>query len=132
MIPSIQAVLRQVPLFDALTAEELEAVTSRFNLLDLKTGEILFLEDDPGETLFIVAQGEIENIKSLDAPVERIIAVRGPSEYFGEMSLFSLEHRRTASARASTNTNLLTLTKSDFDALLQRHPQLAYEMVRVL
>ncbi len=132
MIIAKESVLRQVPLFDVLTTDELAAVTSRFKTVELASGEILFLENDPGDTLFIVARGQIEIIKSLNAPGERILAVRGETEYLGEMSLVSLDHRRTASARAASDATLLELTKEDFDALLQRHPQLAYEMVRVL
>jgi serine phosphatase RsbU (regulator of sigma subunit) len=132
LIASTQSVLRQVPLFDVLTTDELAVVTARCKAVELASGAILFLEDDPGESLFIVARGQIELIKSLNAPGERILAVRGETEYLGEISLVSLEHRRTASARAATDATLLELTKADFDALLELHPQMAFEMVRVL
>lgn len=132
MITAKESELRQVPLFEVLTNEELAAIKPRFSSLNLSPAEILFREDEPGDTLYIVVQGLVEIIKSLDAAGERILAVRGESEYFGEMSLFTLEHRRTASARALTEVSLMALTRADFDSILQRHPQLAYEMMRVL
>lgn len=132
MITANESALRQVPLFEILTNDELAAVKPRFSSLTLNQGEILFREDEPGDTLYIVVQGQIEIIKSLGALGERVLSVRGELEYFGEISLFSLDHRRIASARALTDVTLLALTKTDFDSILQRHPQLAYEMVRVL
>jgi len=128
----MQAVLQQVPLFSILNTDELAAVSARLNPVTLSPGELLFREDEPGNTLYIVAQGSMEMIKSLDQPGERVLAVRGAAEFFGEMSLFNLEHKRTASARSQGETRLLALTKPDFDALLARNPALAYEMVRVL
>jgi serine phosphatase RsbU (regulator of sigma subunit) len=132
MILSIQDVLRKVPLFAPLSSHELGALISSFTRIEVKTGEILFYEGEPGDTFFVVEQGKIEIIKSIGAPGERKVAERGVSEFFGEMSLFNMEHQRTASVRATVDTVLLTLNKSDFNKLLHRHPQLAYEMVRVL
>ncbi len=132
MILSIQDVLRKVPLFTPLSSHELGALISSFTRLAIKAGEILFYEGEPGDAFFVVEQGKIEIIKSIDAPGERKVAERGVSEFFGEMSLFNMEHQRTASVRAASDSVLLSLNKTDFDTLLHRHPQLAYEMVRVL
>lgn len=126
------AILQQVPLFEPLNPEALAGIVERFGSVELEAGDILFREGDPGGTLFIVAVGQIEVIKSFGAPGERLVGLLGPSEYFGEMSLFNLEQRRTASARAVVKTHLLSLAKPDFDVILQAHPSLAYDMVRVL
>ena len=83
MITAKESELRQVPLFEVLTNEELAAIKPRFSSLNLSPAEILFREDEPGDTLYIVVQGLVEIIKSLDAAGERILAVRGESVHAG-------------------------------------------------
>jgi sigma-B regulation protein RsbU (phosphoserine phosphatase) len=65
-------------------------------------------------------------------PDEWLLSVRGPGEYIGEMSLLNLDGLRTATVRTATAAELLEMTRDDFDALLNRWPKLAYDMVRVL
>jgi sigma-B regulation protein RsbU (phosphoserine phosphatase) len=48
------------------------------------------------------------------------------------MSLFSRDRHHTASVRARTAVQVLEMTRDDFEALLNRQPSLAYEMVRIL
>ena len=129
---SIQNVIHHVPLFTSFSPEELEDLTSQFKIANFSEGEIIFNEDDPGTALYIVAEGMIEIIKSMGLPGERLLAERRHPEYFGEMSFFNFEDKRTATARAGSNSILITLTKDDFNNLLSRYPQLAFEMVRVL
>jgi serine phosphatase RsbU (regulator of sigma subunit) len=50
----------------------------------------------------------------------------------GELSLFSPGGQHTASVRAYTRLQVLEMTRTDFDALLHRHPSLAYAMVQTL
>lgn len=94
--------------FRGLTNDELAAVKPRCSSLTLSPAEILFREDEQRDTFYIVVQGQIEIIKSLGAPGERVLAIRGDPEYFGEMSLFSVDHLRTTSARGLTVVNLLS------------------------
>ena len=77
-------------------------------------------------------EGLIEIVKALGTSDERLLGVREPGTFIGEMSLFNPEHRRTASVRARTALKLLEMTRMEFDALLARQPTLAHEMVRVL
>ena len=121
-----------MPLFDSFSPLELEGLVSQFKISNFTQGEIIFYENDPGNTFYIVVEGMIEIIKSLDLPGERVVAERKCPEYFGEISLFNFEYKRTATARAGLSTVLLALNKEDFNSLLLSYPQLAYEMVRVL
>jgi serine phosphatase RsbU (regulator of sigma subunit) len=48
------------------------------------------------------------------------------------MSLFSEDQKRTATARAHSPLRMLEMTQSEFDDLLRRVPNLAYQMMRLL
>jgi serine phosphatase RsbU (regulator of sigma subunit) len=124
--------ISRVPLFESLPPEELNLLVQALRPARFAPGNVLFREGEYGDRFYIVVAGEIEIIKALDTPAARLVGVRGPGEYIGEMSLLSRDGRRTASARARSPAELLEMTRADFDALLARHPNLAYAMVRVL
>ncbi len=127
-----EALIRQVPLFSTLPDRELEYLSETLRPCDVPPQTLLFEEGEHGDRFYIVRAGEIEIIKALGTPDERLVGVRGAGEYVGEMSLFNRDGLRTASARTRTAMQGLVMTRADFDALLNRQPTLAYEMVRVL
>jgi phosphoserine phosphatase RsbU/P len=122
--------LRQIPLFTSLPDAELQHLLDVLHPLELPVGSTLFKEDDPGEHFYLVLDGVIDILKSIDTHDERLIAQRKAGEYLGEMSLLNPDGLRTATARATANAQLLVLTRQDFNDLLNRRPSLAYDMVR--
>ena len=97
----VEAILAQVPLFQALPPEELRYLAGHLRAVELPSGKLLFGEGERGEHFYVVVQGLIEIVKALETAEERVLAQRGPGEFIGEMSLFDLEGLRTASVRAA-------------------------------
>jgi serine phosphatase RsbU (regulator of sigma subunit) len=93
---------------------------------------ILFREGDYGDRCYILLAGEIEIFRALGTPDEHLLAVMSPGELVGEIALLNPDRLRTASARTRSPAQLLELTRTDFEALLERQPTLAFEMVRML
>ena len=124
--------IEQVPLFQSLPGREIHFLAQTMRPLELEPGVILCREGDHGDTFFVILSGEVEIIKSLGMKSEQVLGVRGPSDFFGEMSLLIPDGLRTASVRTRTPVKLMVLNRMDFDDLLQRRPLLSYEMVRVL
>src|SRR5215211_4859733 len=126
----IETYIGQVPLFAALPHSELELLAETLRQSAIPRDTILFHEGDYGDRFYIVLEGQIEIVKALGTPEERLLGMRGPGEFIGEMSLFQRDGLRTASVRTRLATRLLEMSRGDFDALLHRQPSLAYEMVR--
>jgi sigma-B regulation protein RsbU (phosphoserine phosphatase) len=124
--------LARVPLFTGLPPAALAQLAAVLSLRQASDGQILFRENEHGEHFYVVVEGQIDVIKALGTPAERLLASRGPGEFVGEMSLFNPDGLRTATVRARGPARLLEMTRADFDGLLQRYPTLAYAMVRVL
>jgi CRP/FNR family transcriptional regulator len=97
--PTTEALLSQVPLFISLPPDEIGYLARTLQPLEAPPGTLLFREAERGDRFYIVLDGQIEIIKALGTPDERLIGVRGPGEYVGEMSLFTRDGLRTASAR---------------------------------
>ena len=131
-MPSVDTILLGNPFFQSLTPPEVEFVLARLRPVELSAGQVLFEEDTPGDSMFIILEGQLEVVTSLGTPDERVAAHRGPGEYVGEMSLLALNRLRNASTRAGEPTRLVELGRTDFEAVLERCPRLAFDMVRVL
>jgi len=124
--------LGRIPLFSDLPPEELDRLMSALDVVNLKSGDILFREGDLGEHLYVMVRGELEINMASNTDNELILNVLKEGEYLGEMSLIMPGGRRSAGARARGDVVLLSMSRSQFQDLLQRHPELANAMVQVL
>jgi sigma-B regulation protein RsbU (phosphoserine phosphatase) len=127
-----ERILARVPLFASLSPAELHDLAARLRLVEEPSEAVLFREGDPGNNFYIVLDGQIDVIKALGTPDERLVGICEPGDFYGEASLFSRNGQRTASVRTHGPTRLMELTRADLDALLHRQPLLAYEMIQVL
>jgi sigma-B regulation protein RsbU (phosphoserine phosphatase) len=124
--------LDNIPLFAALPKEEIRNFEKVLHPLEVASDTLLMREGEQGERFFIILEGELEIIKAYQTENERLLGIRGPGEYIGEMSLLDQDELRTASVRTRTNSKLLEMNRDDFDEMLQRRPTLAVLMLREL
>jgi CRP-like cAMP-binding protein len=122
------ALLARCDLLRHLPPEEMEPLIDRVRTRMVKAGEIIFREGDPGDALYIVAQGSVQVIASSDKPI--VLAELDSGAAFGEMALLS-GGSRTATVRAQKDSELLAIDKADFDHLVADDPLLA-ERIRKL
>ena len=100
--------------------------------IDCQAGDLLFYEGDPGDRMYIVLSGEVEVIKALGTGQERQLGAFGAGAMLGEMSLLEPDANRSASARTTTSAQVLEMTRSDFEKLVNRYPPIMFEILRVL
>jgi DNA-binding SARP family transcriptional activator/CRP-like cAMP-binding protein len=124
--------LGQIPIFASLPSNGIKFLTKALLQHDLPPDTILVREGDPGDHFFIVMEGRLEIIKGLDTDEGRLLYVRGPGDFIGEMSFLIPSGLRTASVRTLTHVKLLEMTREIFNRLLQRWPEVAVEMARSL
>lgn len=114
--PVTVAALRDIGLFGALSDDVLEHLTKTLKTLRTGAGEQIFKEGDSGREMFVVLDGEIEVFKKSRRGRDMRVAILGPSDCFGEMSIIDMQHR-SASVRALAPSRLLRVTSEDMDAL---------------
>ncbi len=122
--------LQQIPLFASLPANELEIITSLAHIRRYPPGTVLFCEGDPSSTFLIILEGSLEVIKDFNSDTEQRLAVLGAGAYLGEMSLFLGQQTRSASARTIEETALAEFTRLEFEALLKRQPEMAFQLMQ--
>ena len=119
--------LSQCNLLRHLRPEDIEPLLDRVQERDVAAGQIVFRAGDPGDALYIVADGSVEVI---DENAHRTLAQLDRGQAFGEMALLS-GGKRTATIRSKNDSRLLAIGKDDFDQLLADDPFLD-EQVRKL
>lgn len=110
-------VLGRVPLFQGLPRADLERIADLVNPREVNAGEFLFREGDPGDKFYIVFDGAVEILKERPLGDHERLAVKRSGEAFGEMSLLN-DAPRSASVRAVEATQLLSVSKIEFEELL--------------
>ena len=122
--------LKQVPLFNTLTLEQLASVDRMMVTRHYAKGEPLFRRGDVGGELYVVVEGEIR-IHLDHAGREVTLARHGVGGVVGEMSVFD-EEPRSASAQAVTDTTVRVLRRDRLQAIVHEHPEVLLEFIRNL
>jgi len=104
-----EAQLARVPFFDGLTREALAMFAGVTSEESHATGTKLFQYGDPGDKLFIILEGKVRISREVAGMGEEALAVLGPGEVFGEMSLLD-ESPRSADARVHERCRMLIIT----------------------
>lgn len=124
-------VVRKAPLFAALDDEAAAALLATMARVDLPRGEALFDEGDAGDRLFVITAGKIKLGRTSSDGRENLLAVLGPGEMFGELSLFD-PGPRTATATAVSDAELVGLGHTDLQAFLTGRPEVARHLLQAL
>jgi CRP/FNR family transcriptional regulator, cyclic AMP receptor protein len=115
--PLTCARLREVGLFGALSDEVLEHVAGTLHSKRVSTGETVFREGDgAAREMYVLLEGEMEVTKRSRRGRDTRVAILGPGDWFGEMSVLDLQ-ARSATVRALAPSRLIRFTAEDMDAL---------------
>jgi CRP/FNR family transcriptional regulator, cyclic AMP receptor protein len=119
------------PAFQGLTRKEVSQLAFSMHERSFGDGEIIFDQGNPSAALYLVREGCVELFRSTNGTEATVIAL-GPNEHFGEMALLLDEAPRQVSARSRGPSELLALTRPDFETLMQRSPVAGTKLLRAL
>jgi len=97
---------------------------------DYPAGTVLFEEGQPGDFMYVVQAGEIE-IRRQVGDNERVLAVLGEGEFFGEMAILN-GRPRSATAVVKTFASLLVIEGHTFEAMMRARPEIALRIIKSL
>lgn len=117
--------LSKIPLFYGLTDEELESVLTICKPDTFKDDDIIFSENDPSHSMYIILSGEVD-ITSFKAG---LIYTLKSCDIFGEIGLIT-QKTRSAHAVAQSNCKLLRIDHTDFNFLLGKHPRISAVLMK--
>ena len=125
------SVVLAAPLFSHMEPEASRALLESMTSLEFQRGTAIFHEGDPGDRLYVIARGKIKLGRRSTDGRENLLAVIGPGEMFGELSLFD-PGPRTASATVVADAVVLELDHAELNAWLADHPKVAIHLLQAL
>jgi CRP/FNR family transcriptional regulator len=126
-----QDVVRRAPLFAALDDDAAGRLMQSMTQRHLERGDVLFHEGDQGDRLYVIREGKIKLGRRSSDGRENLVAILGPGEMFGELSLFD-PGPRTMTATAVAETQLLGVGHEDLNGLLSGRPEVAKVLLGAL
>ncbi len=114
--------------FSCLSDGALEAVSNKFEVVNLPAGTLIIEEGAPANAFYMVCKGQVEVTKKNQWGQVSTLSVAGRGESFGEMALLTCSPRY-CSVTACTDVTLLKLNKTDFEEIVRADSAFAGLMV---
>ena len=124
-------ILSRAGIFQGVEPSAVSALTQQLQPVDFPRGHTVFAQGEPGDRLYIVISGKVKiGHRSRDGQ-ESLLTILGPSDMFGEMSLFD-PGPRTASATTITEVRAVSMDRDALRTWIADRPEIAEQLLRVL
>jgi CRP-like cAMP-binding protein len=123
--------IKSMPYFSGLSQDEFDSIRRFVFERKADRGEILLFEGEPAEALYFVVNGVVKVFKTSSEGKEQILQIIRPGESFNDVPVFS-GGVNLASAEAMGAVILNTIRKTDLEIILQKHSQVALNLIQVL
>jgi CRP-like cAMP-binding protein len=122
--------LRRVPIFTRLNEDLFNEVIDKAELLKMEEKSQIFKEGDPGESFYHIREGEVNVYKDAEGK-QRLIAILGSGQFFGEMALIAAE-KRNATVETSKKSDLVRIKRDDFISIVEKDKSMMAELNEVI
>ncbi len=119
--------LEKTVFFKGCTKEEIELALGLFQERQVKPNTVIFTEKMSAEALYIIKNGAVR-ISITDDGEDVQLLFLGPGDFFGELALLQ-EETRLVNARTITQSDLIYLSRKDFQALIDLEPRLGSKVL---
>ena len=127
----ISSALKRAQLFAGLSEPEMQSLSARAVRKLYDAGELVFSEGEPCEGFYVVLAGKIRIFKTSATGREQILAIEGPGSSVAELPVFD-GGRYPASVAAVDGSEMIFISRKDFQAFCLQHPQVALKVLAVV
>ena len=124
-------VLSQVPHFNALSPEIQKALRAAATLRHFKAGQIIYLEGEPAENVYILENGWVKATRMTRDGREQAMLLLGPVDVFGDIAVLT-DTAYPGTVVALEDVDAWTIPAKTILDLVQRYPDLAMAVIRHL
>lgn len=110
----------------AFKSKDLEAICRVATSREYQAGETIFTLGDEDRSMFYVSRGEVE-LSFAEGPSPKTVP---PGHFFGELAFILPRFRRTGTAKAKTDCQLVCLHQSIYDVLIEENPHVLCVLLR--
>ena len=127
----VQDTLARAGIFQGVDPDAVAALINDMDTVDFPKGTTIFDEGEPGDRLYIIVEGKIKLARHAPDGRENLLSVMGPSDMFGELSIFD-PGPRTSSAVCVTDVTCATMDSTMLREWIDNHPEISQQLLRVL
>lgn len=127
----VPSALRGIPLFADLEQAELEALAQLGRVRTISRGNVIFYEEDPGTSCYVLLAGKVKIVVNADDGREHILGMLQAGDFFGEMSLIDGQPR-SASAVCVEDVTVVMIQRDEFLKLLRANSELTLKLLVTL
>ena len=115
------------PLSKDLDSDESLVLAEFLQKKDMAAGMTVFIENMPGESLYLIQKGQVDISKMIAEGDEQSLVKLGPLELFGELAILD-SYPRSATARIVEDATLLVITRFEYERLRNINPEIALKL----
>jgi len=127
----VDEVLIRAGIFQGVEPYAAEALAQALEIAEFPRGATLFSEGEPGDRLYIVSSGKVKIGRKSPDGRENLLMVAGPSDMFGELSIFD-PGPRGSSATTITKVRAVSMDRDALRVWIADRPEIAEQLLRVL
>ena len=120
--------IKDSTMLKGLSDQDLNRLAGFCEMREMAEGTTVFIENMPGESLFLIKKGTIRISRMFAEGDEMTLIVLGPEDIFGEMAVID-SLPRAATARVAENAELISLNKSSLEKLCDDDATLGLKLV---
>jgi CRP/FNR family transcriptional regulator, cyclic AMP receptor protein len=128
---AVSEVLVNAGIFRGIDRDAVATLTRELKPVSFRRGHVVFVEGEPGSELYIIVTGKVKIGRRSRDGRENLLAVLGPSDVFGELSVFD-SGPRTSSVTAVTAVNAVAMDREALRVWMKAHPEIGEQLLRVL
>ncbi len=124
-------VLIRAGIFQGVDPDMAESLARTLEPVEFPRGHVIFSEGELGDRLYIISSGKVKIGRRSPDGRENLLAVFGPSDMFGELSIFD-PGPRTSSAATVTDVRAYSMDRPALREWITKHPEIAEQLLRVI
>src|SRR4051794_30991244 len=128
---NVDEILARAGIFQGVEPSAVSALTKQLQPVDFPRGHTVFAEGEPGDRLYIIVSGKVKIGRRSPDGRENLLNIMGPSDMFGELSIFD-PGPRTSTATTVTEVRALSMGRPELREWISKRPEIAEQLLRVL
>lgn len=128
---SVPEILARAGIFQGVDPTAVNNLIKDLEAVRFPRGTTIFDEGEPGDRLYIITAGKVKLARHAADGRENLLTVMGPSDMFGELSIFD-PGPRTSSAVCVTEVQAATMNSELLRKWISDHPEISQQLLRVL
>ncbi|MGV0869772.1 CRP-like cAMP-activated global transcriptional regulator GlxR [Corynebacterium kalidii] len=127
----VPEILSRAGIFQGVEATAVNALIEQLESVTFPRGTTIFDEGEPGDRLYIIINGKVKLARHAPDGRENLLTIMGPSDMFGELSIFD-PGPRTSAAVCVTEVTAATMDSQMLHDWISAHPEISEQLLRVL